>query len=139
MSKKILITGGTGFLGAYIIKQLVERNYQVRAIRRSKNLPRYVPNSIFEKVEWIDGDVLDVVALEEAMDGIDSIIHSAAIVSFSKKDRKRMFEVNVNGTANMVNIALEKNIDRFVHISSVAALGRSANGGTVNEDKKWED
>ncbi len=139
MSQKILITGGTGFLGAYIIKDLVERNYQVRAIRRSKNLPRYVPNSIFDNVEWIDGDVLDVVALEEAMDGIDSIIHSAAIVSFSKKDRKRMFDVNVNGTANVVNMALEKNVGRFVHISSVAALGRSATGGTVNEDKKWED
>ena len=73
------------------------------------------------------------------MDGIDAIIHSAAIVSFSSKERQKMFEVNVGGTANMINIALEKKISRFVHISSVAALGRTANGGTVNEEKKWEE
>lgn len=139
LSKKILITGGTGFLGAYIIKELIEKNYPVRAIRRSKNLPSYISNDVFDQVEWVDGDVLDVVSLEEAMEGIDSVIHAAAIVSFVKKDRTLMYEVNVNGTANVVNIALEKNIRRLVHISSVAALGRTANGGTVNEEKKWEE
>ena len=63
-------------------------------------------------------------ALEEAMEGVDAVIHSAAIVSFSKKEQAEMYKVNVEGTANVVNIALEKNVRRFVHISSVAALGR---------------
>ncbi len=139
LSKKILVTGGTGFLGAYIIKELVEKDYSVRAIRRNKKLPFYISSEIFDRVDWVDGDILDVVSLEEAMEGIDAIIHSAAIVSFSPKDRQKMFEVNVGGTANMINIALEKKISRFVHISSVAALGRTANGGTVNEEKKWEE
>jgi dihydroflavonol-4-reductase len=67
------------------------------------------------------------------------VIHSAATVSFVKKDRKAMYQTNVDGTANVVNIALEKNIKRFVHISSVAALGRTASGGHVNEEKKWEE
>ncbi len=87
----------------------------------------------------MDGDVLDVVALEEAMDGTDTVIHAAALVSFVKKDREAMYHTNVEGTANVVNIALEKNIRRLVHISSVAALGRTTTGGHVDEEKKWEE
>jgi nucleoside-diphosphate-sugar epimerase len=135
----ILVTGGTGFLGAYIIKELVEKKYRVRALIRSSKLPSYISRAIFDKVEWVDGDILDVVSLHEAMEGIDTVIHSAAVVSFAKKDRRRMYQVNVDGTANMVNMALEKNIRRFIHISSVAALGRTTHGGTVDEEKKWEE
>lgn len=50
-----------------------------------------------------------------------------------------MYQVNVEGTANVVNISLEKNITRFVHISSIAAIGRKGDGGHVNEEKKWEE
>jgi dihydroflavonol-4-reductase len=135
----ILVTGGTGFLGSYIIKELVEKNFRVRAIRRSNKLPAYIPKEIFDKVDWIDGDILDVISLEEALEGIDSVIHAAAIVSFAKKDRDKMYRVNVEGTANVVNMALEKNVRRLIHISSVAALGRTTTGGSVNEEKKWEE
>jgi nucleoside-diphosphate-sugar epimerase len=135
----IFVTGGTGFLGSYIIKTLVEKNYAVRAIHRANNFPLYIPKEIFDKVEWVEGDVLDVVSLEDAMEGINTIIHSAAIVSFSRKEQKKMYQVNVDGTANVVNMALEKDIQRFVHISSIAAIGRNADGGHVNEEKKWED
>jgi dihydroflavonol-4-reductase len=135
----ILVTGGTGFLGSYIIKHLVEKGYAVRAIRRSNKLPFWIPKEIFDKVEWIEGDVLDVVALDEALEGVDTVIHSAAVVSFVKKERQNMYQVNVEGTANVVNMMLEKNIRRLVHISSVAALGRSAAGGHVDEEKKWEE
>jgi nucleoside-diphosphate-sugar epimerase len=135
----VLVTGGTGFLGSYIIKQLVEKGYAVRAIRRSDKTLSWIPKEIFDSVDWVEGDVLDVVALEDAMEGVDAIIHSAAIVSFVKKGRKAMYQTNVDGTANVVNIALEKNIKRFVHISSVAALGRTAAGSHINEEKKWEE
>ncbi len=136
---KILITGGTGFLGSYIIKQLVEKNYAVRAIRRGNKLPTWISKEITDKVEWVEGDILDVVALQDAMESVDTVIHSAAIVSFLRKDREQMYQVNVEGTANVVNMALEKNVSRLVHISSVAALGRTAGGGHVNEEKKWEE
>jgi dihydroflavonol-4-reductase len=140
LSTRILITGGTGFLGSYIIKALIEKGYAVRAIRRpSARLPFYIPKEILDQVEWVDGDILDVVSLEDAMEGIDAVIHSAAIVSFLPKDRRRMYQVNVEGTTNVVNMALEKNINRLIHISSVAALGRMAHGGQVNEEKKWEE
>jgi len=135
----VLVTGGTGFLGSYIIKDLVEKGYAVRAIRRSNKLPFWISKQIMDKVEWVDGDVLDVVALQDAMEGVDTVIHSAAVVSFAPKQQKEMYQVNIEGTANVVNMALEKNIRRLVYISSVAALGRTANGGHVNEEKKWEE
>lgn len=135
----VLVTGGTGFLGAYIIKALVEKNYEVKAIRRSSKLPSFISKEIFEKVEWLDGDVLDVISLEEAMEGVDTVIHAAAIVSFGNKDKAKMYQVNVEGTANVVNMALEKKVKRFVHISSIAAIGRREDGGHVNEEKKWEE
>jgi nucleoside-diphosphate-sugar epimerase len=139
LSKIILVTGGTGFLGAYIISELLEKGYKVRAIRRGTKQPSFIPSHVLQKVEWVEGDILDVVSLEEAMEGVDAVIHSAAIVSFSPKEKNRMYKVNVDGTANVVNIALEKHIRRFVHISSIAAIGRKPDGGHVNEDKKWED
>jgi len=131
--------GACCFLGSYIIKQLVEKNYAVRAIRRGNKLPTWISKEITDKVEWVEGDILDVVALQDAMESVDTVIHSAAIVSFLRKDREQMYQVNVEGTANVVNMALEKNVSRLVHISSVAALGRTAGGGHVNEEKKWEE
>ena len=135
----VLVTGGTGFLGAYIIKELVARGHTVRAIRRSDKLPFYIPPAVFEKVEWLPGDILDIVSLEEALEGVDAVIHAAAKVSFSRKDRRQLFSTNIEGTANIVNMALAQNLQRFIHVSSVAALGRTAKGEQVTEEKKWED
>jgi dihydroflavonol-4-reductase len=136
----ILVTGGTGFLGAYIIKNLVEKGYSVRAIRRENSrLPFFIPAGILQKVEWVEGDVLDVMSLEDAMDGVDAVIHSAAKVSFLPGEKAEMLQVNIEGTANVVNMALDKNIRRLIHISSVAALGRTTIGETVTEDRQWQD
>lgn len=136
---KVLVTGGTGFLGVYIIRELVEKGYSVRAIRRSNSLPAFIAPAILEKVEWISGDILDVVGLEEAMDDADAVVHAAAKMSFAARDRQELFGTNIDGTANVVNIALEKNIKRLIHISSVAALGRTGKDGQVTEEKKWTD
>jgi nucleoside-diphosphate-sugar epimerase len=135
----VLVTGGTGFLGAYIIKELVEKGHPVRAIRRGDSIPFFIPPPISAKVEWIRGDILDIVGLEEAMEGVDAVIHAAAKVSFARRDRRELFHTNIEGTANMVNMALIKGIRRFVHVSSVGALGRTANGEQVTEEKKWAD
>ena len=98
----ILVTGGTGFLGSYIIQQLVEQGYNVRAIKRnSSRLPFYISADILNKVEWVDGDVLDVFSLDDAMKGIDIVIHAAAIVSFHQRDKLLMTQTNVDGTANV--------------------------------------
>lgn len=138
LSSKILVTGGTGFLGAYIIKELVQQGYHVRAIRRQNRFPFFIPAEIVNAVEWVDGDILDIVSLDEAMQGIDAVIHAAGKVSFRSADRSEMFKINIEGTANLVNTAIENNIQKFVHISSISAIGRTKNGDTVDEKKKWE-
>lgn len=135
----VVVTGGTGFLGAYIIKELIEKGYSVRAIRRNRSLPHFISKQVLDRVEWIEGDILDVVSLEEAFAGATAVIHSAAVVSFHSRDKHRMFKTNVEGTANVVNASIDAGIKRFVHVSSIAALGRTRNGDTVNEQKKWTE
>ena len=136
----ILVTGGTGFVGAYIIKHLVEKKYAVRALRRTgSKLPFFIPSTISDQVQWVNGDVLDMASLDEAMEGAAGVIHAAAKVSFNPAEKDDMMQANIEGTANVVNTAIDRNISRFIHISSVAALGRSATGETVNEERKWQD
>lgn len=135
----VLITGGTGFLGAYIIQNLVSKGIAVRALRRSSKVPFFIAPPVFEKVDWAMGDVLDVVSLNDAMQGVNAVIHSAAIVSFHHQDRQAMYQSNIEGTANVVNAAIENNIKRFIHVSSVAALGRTQKSETVSENRIWED
>jgi nucleoside-diphosphate-sugar epimerase len=138
LQNTVFITGGTGFLGAYIIKELVQKGYRVRALRRSHALPFFIDPVFFTNVQWVMGDVLDVPLLEEAMNEADIVVHVAAKVSFDNKERDAMYKTNVEGTANVVNAALLKKVKRLVQVSSVAALGRTVNGITVNEQKKWE-
>lgn len=137
--RMVLVTGGTGFLGAYVISELLEKGYAVRAIRRNATLPAFIPAGILQQVEWIPGDVLDVIGLEEAMEGVDGVVHAAARVSFAGRERREMFRVNVEGTANVVNAALTQRVPRLVHVSSVAALGRTGKGEKVTEQKSWEE
>jgi nucleoside-diphosphate-sugar epimerase len=122
-----------------MIKNLVEKGCSVRAIRRSAKVPFYIPENILTKVEWVEGDVLDVLSLDDAMQDVDAVVHAAAIVSFSARTRRNMYQTNVEGTANVVNIALDRGVQKLIHVSSVAALGRTTAAETVSEEKKWEN
>jgi dihydroflavonol-4-reductase len=136
----VVVTGGTGFIGSYIIQELIQKGYPVRAIRRqNSHLPGYISREVMDRVDWVDGDVLDVVSLAELMENAETVIHAAAIVSFVRADRELVYQVNVQGTANVVNAALAHGVTRFVHISSVAALGRTPTQSRVNEEKKWQE
>jgi dihydroflavonol-4-reductase len=137
-NEPVLVTGGSGFLGAYIIRELVEKGYAVRAIRRTDKLPFFIPAPILEKVEWVEGDILDIAGLEESMSGVRNVIHAAAKVSLISRERRSMFKTNIEGTSNLVNLALAQNIKRLIHVSSVAALGNSGKGATLSEGKQWE-
>jgi nucleoside-diphosphate-sugar epimerase len=117
----------------------VTKGYHVHAVRRGNKQPFFIAPDFLQKVNWIQGDVLDPIFAEEVLEGMDAVVHSAAQVSFRKADHAAMLHTNIAGTANMVNAALSKNISRFVHISSVASLGRTADGEEVTEKKKWED
>lgn len=140
LHSKLLVTGGTGFLGAWLIRALVLEGYQVRAIKRPhSNLPQFIAKSILEQVNWVDGDVLDITSMRESLTGIDVVVHAAAVVSFLPAERAAMYATNIAGTANVVNLCLENGIKRFIHISSVASLGRTSNGEVVTEKKQWTE
>ncbi|MCH2235319.1 MAG: NAD-dependent epimerase/dehydratase family protein [Crocinitomicaceae bacterium] len=145
----IFVTGGTGLLGAHILVELSRKGEAIRALKRSSSDTALV-HSIFEhyfgkeaeekfnKIQWVDGDITDIVSLEEAAEGCNVYYHSAAIVSFEKKDFKEMMKVNKGGTANVVNLAVDKNIDHLVYVSSVAALGRDGRNDVYTENNKWK-
>ena len=78
------------------------------------------------KVEWAEGDVLDVLALEKAFEGVTYVIHTAAIVSFIPKDQKQMYQINVQGTANVVNLALEVGVKKAVSYTHLDVYKRQA-------------
>jgi nucleoside-diphosphate-sugar epimerase len=130
----ILVTGGTGLLGSHLLRELVKADTKVRAIYRN-NIPQEMPNGI----EWVKGDILDPISLEEAMQGIDQVYHCAATVSFNPKNKKALHQTNVEGTANVVNACLQTGIKKLLFVSSVAALGRIRQDATVNEKMNWTE
>ncbi len=133
----ILVTGATGFLGSELISQLLLSGEKIRAIKRDKSR---IPQILVDKkdIEWFSADILDYFALSEAMDGVSRVYHCAALISFHHKDKKEMMKVNVEGTANLLNVCMEKNIRRFLHVSSISALGDSKKGNLITEKNHWE-
>jgi len=132
----ILITGGTGFLGSTLIRQLIDQGIDVIAIKRAQST---IPASLLSSslVQWIDADINNYFELEDALEGVTKVFHCAALVSYQKKDAKALFKVNVEGTTNVVNLCLEKGI-RLLHVSSIAALGTNRENLPVSEKDHWE-
>ncbi len=131
----ILITGATGLVGSHLLTQLVNDGKKVRALYRS-SIP-VIEGA--DKVEWVCGDILDVVALEEAMNGVQQVYHCAAIVSFNPKKKAILHQTNVEGTANVVNACLNAGIQKLLFVSSVAALGRIRQDIPINETMNWSE
>ena len=141
----VLITGITGLVGSFTARRFLEAGYKVAGLKRA-NSDLLLLQDIENQIVWHEGDILDVMSLEKAMTSIEYVIHTAAIVSFAPKDRAVMFKTNLEGTANVVNLCLEKNIKKLCFVSSVAALGRSIpneNKGqnviSINEKATWEE
>jgi nucleoside-diphosphate-sugar epimerase len=145
----IFLTGGTGMLGAHLLLDLTRSGIKVRALKRkNSDLPGvekvfswYTPDAamLFGQIEWVEGDLLDRTFLREALDGAESIIHAAARVSFQPKERQQVLHENIQGTASLVDMALEMNTRRFCHVSSIASLGDQDSGLPVNEDFSWKN
>jgi nucleoside-diphosphate-sugar epimerase len=133
----ILVTGGTGLLGSHLIRALVAAGKPVRALYRQQPLPQL--EDLSGRIEWVPGDILDVSALEDAMAGVTQVYHCAAVVSFQAGDKDRLLKVNVEGTANVVNMALDAGVKKLLFVSSVAAIGRARAGVAINEECEWED
>jgi dihydroflavonol-4-reductase len=131
----ILVTGGSGLVGKELITQLLAAGKQVRAIYNKTPLPDF-HSSLLQQFQC---DILDVVGLEQAMQDIEQVYHCAAIVTFDPKRKKELFKVNVEGTANIVNAALDAAVKKIVHVSSVAALGRIGKNEPVTETMNWDE
>jgi dihydroflavonol-4-reductase len=132
----IAITGANGLLGNYITRLMVDEEQPVCAlVRRGSNLELLKP--IKEKLEFREADVVDLPSLLTALNGVQTVVHVAGMVSFNPRYRDKLFKVNVEGTRNVVNACLKLGVRKLVHISSVAALGRTKNSPEVNEESKW--
>lgn len=144
----VFVTGGTGFLGAHLIYHLLKSGEKVRALKRvSSHLDLF--NRIFSfypdtteelknSIEWVEGDILDVLFLNEALQDITKIYHSAAVVSFQPADKHKMMTANIEGTSNLVNAAIQKKVNNFCHVSSIAAIGRADNDKPIDENTIWK-
>jgi len=134
----IFVTGANGLVGSQICKELLNRNYEISALKR-KNSDLSLLGDFANKIKWIDGDVLDIISLEEGISKAEYVIHSAAIISFHSSLRQQMYKTNVEGTANVVNVCLTHPIKKLLHVSSVAALGRTKDLKEIDEKSIWEE
>ena len=130
---KILITGATGLVGRYLARSFSELG-ELYGLKRPESR---LEDLQIPGIQWRDGDITDYQSLEVAFEGMDMIIHVAALVSYESKDASRMIKINVEGTTNVVNVMLEQGIKKLIHISSVAALGRSPELTELDETHKW--
>ena len=134
----IAVTGANGLLGSYMVRKLCDTNTPFIAIKR-KGSDTSLLNDLKEKITWREADVTDSVSLQEALVDITGVIHTAAFVSFNPRKADAIFEINTEGTKNVVNACLVRNIKRLLHVSSVSALGRQKGQTYLTEENKWVD
>lgn len=147
----VLVTGATGFLGSHLVCQLLAEGELVRACKRESSddsefefvFAYYFPHpsDAAEKrksLHWVQTDVLEVDTLATAIRGCSWVYHCAALVSFEAGDFEKLMKVNIEGTANLVNACLLEGVKNLCYVSSIASLGRTKSGNTMNEESKWE-
>jgi nucleoside-diphosphate-sugar epimerase len=122
-------------VGSHLIKALVHCGKNIKALYRI-SIPQF-ENA--DKVEWLQGDILDISFLEEAMRGIKKVYHCAAIVSFNPKQKKLLHATNIEGTANIVNACIETGVEKLLYVSSVSALGRKRVKEVISEQMQWSE
>ena len=135
----IFVTGGTGFLGAYLLYELLQTPHAIKALKRpNSNLthlrlvfrflatqshrPPEEAEADLQAIDWVEGELLDTKCIRDALIDVDAVYHAAAYVSFDRQERETIMDTNLHGTTNMVNLAIECGVTYFYHVSSVAAL-----------------
>ncbi|GJM62114.1 NAD-dependent epimerase/dehydratase family protein [Persicobacter diffluens] len=134
----VFVTGATGFIGSYICRSLLLHGHQLRCLKRAQSNMKLLED-VAHLIEWVEGDLMDLLWLEQQLEGVDKIVHAAAMVSFGDEDPSEMYHTNIQGTHQLVNLALEKQIKQFVHISSIAAIGNAPEGEITDESHHWEE
>lgn len=140
----IFVTGGTGFLGAHLLTQLVKQNELVSALKRPASNTLLTEKlfiykfgeegkQLFQKIKWVEGDILDPWSLSELIQGVKEVYHCAAEVDLRDENPDSIITTAEKGTENLVNVALAFGIEKFCHVSSVAALGKPLEGDITEE------
>jgi dihydroflavonol-4-reductase len=129
----IFVTGASGLVGSHLIQSLLSKGKKVRALYRQA-VPVFAGA---EQCDWVKGDILDPIGLNEALEGVDYVYHCAAIVSFAPGAAAKMLHSNVEGTANVVNACLTQKVKKLIFVSSVAALGRIRETEAIDESMHW--
>lgn len=145
----IFVTGGTGILGSHLLFNISKSESAIRALYRSverieqtKSVFKYYNpdswESQFSKIEWVEGNILDITDMLELIKGCNRVYHCAALVSFHPKDFYRLIKINREGTENVVNACLHNNVEKLCHVSSTAAIGGDEKND-INEETKWKN
>ena len=129
----VVVTGATGLIGSFLVEALLEQGYKVRAISRRSFLS---PNPTV--LTWLQGDLLDPVFLAEAFEGATHVFHCAGLVSYAPQDKELLQQINVEGTANVVNTCLDLGNIKLCYVSSIAAVENEKNKATADEEAKWD-
>ncbi|MDO1501796.1 NAD-dependent epimerase/dehydratase family protein [Winogradskyella maritima] len=144
----VLVTGGTGLVGSHLLFELLQTETQVRAIYRRahkldlvKRVFSYYSEdfeALFNKIEWIEADITDIPKLEIAFEGVSKVYHCAAFVSFEPDKFETLRKINIEGTANIVNLCIAHKVEKMVHVSSIAAIGQpTSNQIIITEETAW--
>lgn len=147
LATMILVTGGTGLVGSHLLYQLTLKNQSIRAIYRTKQsldsvkkVFSYFTDNVaiqFSKIEWIKADITDIPSLDIAFKDVLVVYHAAALVSFKEKEYRKMRQVNIDGTANIVNFCVTNKVKKLCFVSSIAAVGDSINNNIITEENDW--
>ncbi|WP_340199723.1 NAD-dependent epimerase/dehydratase family protein [Ascidiimonas sp. W6] len=143
----ILVTGGTGLVGSHLLYKLIASGDKVRAIHRKGSMLEKVqevfgfftdePSALFDQIEWVEADITNIPQLEKAFEGITRVYHSAALISFDSADSEAMRKINIEGTANVVNLCILKHVEKLCFVSSIASLGNAQSNGFITEESNW--
>jgi nucleoside-diphosphate-sugar epimerase/catechol 2,3-dioxygenase-like lactoylglutathione lyase family enzyme len=140
----VLVTGATGLVGSHLALDLSLRGQKVVALKRKssdltalKNVFRAHPG-LYEALNFVDADLLDVPSLSNAYSGTSKVYHCAGVVSFDPADAREMAKINIEGTANIVKLCIEKKIEKLCYVSSVSAINRVTEDATIDENTPWK-
>lgn len=143
----ILVTGGTGLVGAHLLYKLVENNETVKAIYRNQNSLKNVKEvfatytedyrPLYDKINWIEADILDIPSLTNAFEKVTLVYHCAAFISFDSKKYHLLRRTNIEGTANIVNLCIDAQVKKLCYVSSISTLGTPINGEPITENTFW--
>jgi dihydroflavonol-4-reductase len=144
----VFVTGGTGFVGSHLIHSLMMRGKTIRVLKRKESrfeifdrvfsFYKDIPESAKSRIEWVEGDLSDIILMDGFLNGVDDVYHVAGLVSFQPGDESRLIDTNVEGTANLVNAALDHKVRKFCYVSSIAAIGRADHENEIDETTVWK-